>query len=170
MWTRPPAARAVAADGSRMLVFRDAVAGGGPAACRMHGRRAAASTHRPDTRARDGRAAWAWRSFSGQSETPPGRRRRGAADLKTLPLALSQDSGGASRSLLGKTDDDVSSPSAAAACPRPVPSNEKLKPEHHRRAAIEVVVDRRTFAIDPEHRRRVVRPPRVAPPAPVPAE
>ena len=34
---------------------------------------------------------------------------------------------------------------------------EKLKPEHRRRAVVEVVVDHRRFGIEPEHHRRAVQ-------------
>ena len=56
----------------------------------------------------------------------------------------------------------------------PVSSDAMPKPEHRRRAIVDVVVDRRTISIEPEHRRRTVRrPSRIEPdhhPATAPAE
>ena len=55
----------------------------------------------------------------------------------------------------------------AAACPRgldPFRPTEKLKLDHRRRAVVDVIVDRRTFGVEPERRRRAVQwSPRVAP-------
>jgi len=48
----------------------------------------------------------------------------------------------------------------AAACPRgldPFRPTEKLKLDHRRRAVVDVIVDRRTFGVEPERRRRAVQ-------------
>ena len=133
------------------------------------------------SRRRGGREAVCWfsrccrrRSISGQREAlhPSHYGRggaRGADNLESPPLAPSRDGGVASRSI-GFAHGRGVRGAVARGTPMPPLRHrlrrhaldpfrpiEKLKPEHRRRAVVEVVVDHRRFGIEPEHHRRAVQ-------------